>query len=292
MPSTVTRERTSRIGASDAAAILGVSSYKTPYEVWLEKTKRAKPEGDSQFTGIGKKLEPIILDHAEEELGSLDRDIFIPAPGGLPLGATLDAQVLSTGDVVEAKTSGMTKGAPVVGYWGEEGTDHIPQEYLVQTQLQMFCAGAEVAHVYALLGGWPVVKYLVRYDKELASILTEQLTQWWHTHIIGDIPPDASTVTPEILKRVIRQPESVIEIDQTATFRLRTIIDDLEMAKAKKKEIEEQAELLQGQLILALGDAEAAKLADGTQITYLESHRKGYTVQPKSYRTLRIKEAK
>jgi putative phage-type endonuclease len=292
MQSTVTRERTSRIGASDAAAILGVSSYKTPYEVWLEKTNRVEPWEGNDATSIGTALEPLLLDHAEQDLGDLQRNVFIPAPAGLPIGATLDAQVIATGDVVETKTSGMRKGAPVVGYWGEEGTDHIPQEYLVQTQLQMFCAGAEVAHVYALLGGWPVVKYLIRYDKELASILTEQLTQWWHAHIIGDVPPDASAVTPEILKRVIRQPESVIEIDQTATFRLRTIIDDLEMAKAKKKEIEEQVELLQGQLILALGDAEAAKLADGTQITYLESYRKGYTVQPKSYRTLRIKEAK
>lgn len=292
MQSTVTRERSSRIGASDAAAILGISSYRTPYEVWLEKTNRAKPEGDNRATSIGKRLEPVILDIAEEEMGGLQRNVFIPAPGGLPIGATLDAQVIATGDVIEAKTSGMLEGAPVVGYWGEQGTDHIPQEYLVQTQLQMLCAGVEVAHVYAMLGSFSVAKYLVRYDRELAEALTEQLAQWWTAHVICDVPPDASTVTPEILKRVIRKPASIIEIDQTATFRLRTIIDDLEMAKAKKKEVEEQIELMQGQLILALGDAEAANLADGTSITYMLTNRKGYTVEPKSYRTLRIKECK
>ena len=285
------RDRTKRIGASDAGAILGLSPYKKPYEVWLEKTNQVEPWEGNEATRAGQKLESLVLEEAELDLGDLAWDVFCPSPYGEPIAATLDAQVISTGDVVECKTSGMT-GGPVVGYWGEEGTDHIPEQYLVQTQIQMYCSGAELAHVYAYLGKAIKSVYQVRYDRQLAESIAETLAKWWEKHIVGGIAPDSTGALPDLLKRVRRQPEKIIEVGQESTFQLRSVIDDMAQAKDRRKEIEEQIELMQGKLILALGDAEAAKLADGTSITYMLTNRKVYTVEPKSYRTLRIKERK
>ena len=289
--SVTVRDRTKRIGASEAAAILGLSPYKNPYEVWLEKTGQVEPWKGNDATRAGQKLESLLLEEAEADLGDLAWDVFVPSPHGEPIAATLDAQVIATGNVVECKTSGMT-GGPVVGYWGEEGTDHIPEQYLVQTQIQMYCSGAEAAHVYAYLGKVIKSVYQVRYDHQLAASIAEILAKWWDKHIIGGEEPIAQGVTPELLKRLHRQPEKVVEIDQQSTSRLRSVISEMEEAKSLKKKLEDQIDAMQGQLILSLGDAEAAKLADGTSITYMLTNRKGYTVEPKSYRTLRIKEPK
>lgn len=36
--------RTEGVGGSDMSTILGLNTYTTPYELWLEKTGRQKPE--------------------------------------------------------------------------------------------------------------------------------------------------------------------------------------------------------------------------------------------------------
>ncbi|MFR7431835.1 MAG: YqaJ viral recombinase family protein [Bifidobacterium bifidum] len=36
--------RTEGVGGSDMSTILGFNTYKTPYELWLEKTGRQEPE--------------------------------------------------------------------------------------------------------------------------------------------------------------------------------------------------------------------------------------------------------
>ena len=45
--------RRNGIGGSDAAAVCGVSRYKSPVELWMEKTDRIKPTeaGDSALHG-------------------------------------------------------------------------------------------------------------------------------------------------------------------------------------------------------------------------------------------------
>lgn len=53
------------IGGSDVAAILGVSPFKTPHELWLQKTGRAPreevtPEQQKRFDR-GHRLEPVVL---------------------------------------------------------------------------------------------------------------------------------------------------------------------------------------------------------------------------------------
>ena len=52
------RERRSGIGGSDVAAILGLSRWKTAYQVWQEKTGRAAiDEGDNERLHFGNVLE-------------------------------------------------------------------------------------------------------------------------------------------------------------------------------------------------------------------------------------------
>ena len=48
------------IGASEAAAVLGLSRYKSPLEVYLEKIGELGPQDDSERMYWGRKLEAII----------------------------------------------------------------------------------------------------------------------------------------------------------------------------------------------------------------------------------------
>lgn len=279
-------ERQSRMGASDCAAALGLSPFCTEWELAGLKTGRIEPDkSDTKSTASGRGLEPYVIDVAESELGPLSRDQLVFAEHvDFPLASTLDAQVMVSGVPVEAKTTGIV--GPVYGEWGEIDSDVIPPYYLVQATIQMICTEAEFAHVYALIGGRGVVRYRVMQDAELASELTERLSRWWQRHVIEGVEPARTEAPPlEVIKRLRKTPSKTIELyDEDAVT-----VAEFENARALKLSAEKTCEAAQAKLLLLLGDAEAATLPDGRQVTYLSTTRKGYVVNESSYRTLRIK---
>src|SRR5690606_29202656 len=99
-------ERRKAIGASDVAAVLGVSPWATPWEVWAEKTGRLEPWSGNAATDLGTRLEPVIMDMAEAELGPIERSVRV-AHATLPLAVNLDGRTADGHLPVEAKTAGM-----------------------------------------------------------------------------------------------------------------------------------------------------------------------------------------
>ena len=63
-------DRTKGIGGSDAPVILGISPYKTPYQLWQEKTGKIDiPDEDSPVIRRGRTMEPIIANMYAEVTG-------------------------------------------------------------------------------------------------------------------------------------------------------------------------------------------------------------------------------
>lgn len=281
--------RHERLGASDAAAALGLSPFLSEWELAGLKTGRIEPDGkDTKPTRAGRLLEPTVLDVAEHELGELQRDVLVYAPHvDFPLASTLDGRVISSGVPVEAKTTGIE--GPVYGEWGDEGSDIVPSYYLVQAVVQMICTEADLVHLYALIGGRGFVRYRILRDEQVCAEVTERLARWWQRHVVERIEPTHSEPIPlEIVKRLRREPAKTVDLfaDDLLT------VWEYEQAKSDKSAAEKACEAAQAKLLLLLGDAEAASLPDGRQITYLESMRKGYVVADTRYRTLRIKKGK
>lgn len=279
-------ERRKAIGASDVAAILGCSPYRSAWDVWADKTGQLEPWEGNDATRIGTCLESGILDYAESKLGPLERNVRIPYIGG-PIVSTLDA-LTTEGVPVEAKTAGMT--GPLHGDWGDAMTDHVPEHYLLQVHTQLLCTEAEVGWLFALLSGRGIVQYEIRRSDDLCDALANELFQWWERHIVRGIEPSRERATMEVVKRLRRQPGRVVQIgaDESIYFLLST----RDMLQREAKDIKERLEETDKHLLLRLGDAEEGVLPDGRRITYHEQHRKGYTVQPSSYRVLRVTKAK
>lgn len=101
--------RNGGIGSSDAAAALGLSPYKSPLELWLEKTNRKPPTDLSQSEAVywGTVLEAIIANVYAERTGNKVRRInaVLQHPEHHHMLANLDRAVGSDG-VLEIKTAG------------------------------------------------------------------------------------------------------------------------------------------------------------------------------------------
>ena len=91
----------------------------------------------------------------------------------------------------------------------------------------------------------------------------------------------------EVMRRIKRVPEKVVSLDQRALL----AVEGWEKVKAQKRDIEKLADRVQAEMLALLGDAEAGVLPDGRLLTYQEQTRKGYTVEPCTYRVARIRKA-
>lgn len=278
-------ERKKAIGASDVAAILGVSPYSSAWDVWAIKTGRVDSWQGNEATKLGQLFEAPILDYAESQLGQLRRNVRI-VHDTLPVAATLDAQCVDTNRPVEAKTTGLV--GVVNPHFGEPGTDEVPDTYLVQVYAQLLCSKADLGYLYALIPGKGVVYYEIQRNDAVIDKLGNVLDAWWQKHIIGGEEPSREKASFEIVKRMRREASKEIELGETES----ELLSRIESARKKKSEAGKELVVAESQLLAAMGDAEIARFVDGRSVSYLQQTRKSYVVEESKFRVLRVRKAK
>lgn len=182
--------RRHHIGASDVAAMMGISTFRgrNARSLYLGKTDQLEPEKNpSAAITAGNLLEPVILDYAEGLFGKLNRNVIAPDPCGGPLSATLDGQVVTTGRPVEAKTSGIE--GPLHGHWGDRGTNAVPRGYFLQAMTQILCTGMDRCDLIALLGGRGFCEFVIWRDEELISTIKEIAEDFWTRYVVPKRDP-------------------------------------------------------------------------------------------------------
>ncbi len=281
------RQRQKHIGSSDMAAILGKDPWRSPYDVWLEKSGKLQPVAEAnQAMQAGLDLEPGVLTFSERELGPLLRNQYRSLPD-LYIGAHIDALVKDTKEPVEAKTAGIH--GPLAEEWGEPGTDQIPDRVIIQAHVHMMCvkdASVGVCYVAALIGGKGLCMYLVEKKAQLVDIIAERAVAFWEKNVMRDIPPDG-VASLGVAKLMRRMPDKVVEWQENSdAFRA---LCDMEAAKISASAADARVDKAQATVLSRLGDAEAARLPDGRLLTYMQQTRKGYTVPASTYRVLRVK---
>jgi len=112
-------DRTKGIGGSDVAAICGVSPWKTPLQIYLEKIGESAGSPDNPAMAYGRMVEPVILQWYEQYTG---QTVAVPGPLQHPRYPYLIAHLdgLTPDRVIEIKTARSSVD------WGNPGTDQIP----------------------------------------------------------------------------------------------------------------------------------------------------------------------
>ena len=143
------------IGGSDAAAILGLSPWKTNVQLWEEKTGRREDQDISDNPqvqyGVGCELhmrEMFKLDFPEFKVGHAEHAI-IAHPEFPYLQASLDGMITDTDGkrgVLEIKTALLNSATDRAKWSG-----YVPQPYFVQVLHYMLVTGADFAIIKARL---------------------------------------------------------------------------------------------------------------------------------------------
>lgn len=187
--------RRTGISGTDIGALLGLSEFRSPLDVYLDKTGRAEPVDLTPALKRGIYLEDGILRwYAAEVQPSLIRKCgTIQLKGEPRIMATPDAEAFlpDPTDPIGNERIGVEVKAPgphAESGWGEPGTDQVPQAYLAQAVFEMAVLDVERLDFAALLGGELRI-FPVKRNRRVEGQLIERALAFWHDHVEADKAP-------------------------------------------------------------------------------------------------------
>lgn len=259
--------RKSGLGGSDIAAVMGLLPWKSPLDVWGDKTRRSPDVVPTKPMRWGAKLEEVVAQEYSEVTGrTVHRVNAILRHPSLPLLGNIDRAVAAEGKkkgvafgrffsdrILECKTARSDWG------WGEPGTDEIPIYYVPQTQHYLGLTGVEFCDVAVLIAGSDFRIYTIKRDEELIESMWATCAQWWQDYVVADVPPPPRSADEVKQLWPSHSPGAVVlastEIEAAVTGLL-AVKGEIRNLKAKEKDLADM-------VTIAIGSAESLIRPDG-----------------------------
>ena len=185
------------IGGSDAAVVCGISRYRSPVELWMEKTNQMPDQEVGEAAYWGTQLEGLVRAEFTKRTGiQVEHRMELLRSDEHPfMQANLDGTCLHPDlgpCIFEAKTASAFK----AGEW----EDGIPDEYFLQVQHYMAVTGYGGCYIAALIGGNTFRWKFVHRDEELIAMLVQLEADFWQ-HVQSETPPplDGSNASARFL---------------------------------------------------------------------------------------------
>lgn len=239
------------IGGSDAAVIMGLNSYKSPYQLWMEKTGQVEPPdlSDNQYVYWGTKNEANIADWFQEETGKKVKRLGTLQSKEYPfMLANVDRTVIGENAGLEIKTAGVSQ----YRKWKD---DEIPDAYYCQCLHYMAVTGADYWYIAVLLGGneakW---KRIARNEEDIKALIEAEAGFWKLVETRTPPPVDGSDSCAAALSAQYKggDPNFSVVLQPSTDGVIESLENDNAIMDALKKQITEK----ENRLKALLGNAE------------------------------------
>lgn len=244
------KAREDGIGASEVAAVVGLSPWETPFSLWLRKTHQAPPLEETESMHMGHLLEPVVVQLWEEKTGwkavkASAKDIIYQDPEHPWRKVTPDRIAYEVDEngkknkvLLEIKTSAL-----------DFDPEDLPVYYLAQCQYQMHVTGIHVCYLCWLVNGRHFGYARLDYDQPFAEYLIKNIDEYYNDCVVGGKEPECISVSDFTIKG--SDPGTTIEADEKALAQLLSL-RTLNIAHAEREaEIEsykDSIKLFMGQM--------------------------------------------
>lgn len=300
--------RTKGVGASEAAAVCGLSQYETAFDVWARKTGRVANKESTPVMELGTYCEPFLFDHihSTHPISHRSPGLFRHKDHEIVL-ASPDA-ILEDGRGLETKvTSDLNKDI------GDE-PDALPGSWILQAQQQIaVCDLPAVVFAVAVLphgirdfllesvgatdaarviaksienGSVPVRTWTIdRHQKLIDGMIRTELKFW--QHVETDTPPEIDlnhARACEGVKAAYRNAVEGKEVD--LGDELHSLWQQRQHHKAVIKDAEAEVKKIDAQIYLSMQDAAVGTFPNGERVRKVlvnETFVPGFTRKASSY---------
>lgn len=246
------RKRTTYIGGSDSAGVLGKSRWDSPLKVWAEKTGLI-PEtdiADKMYVRVGKLLEDDVCELFTEEtakkLYRVNETLFHPKYDFI--GANLDRRVVGEDAIFEAKTCSAWKAKE---WQGEE----MPFEYILQCLHYLLVTGKQKCYLAVLIGNSDFKWKLIERNESVLKTMLDRYVSFWNDFILtGKMPIEVTKNDGATLDQLFPQAQNDKEI--ILGDDANQLVEALKAYEADERNLKGMIEQTKNELKLLLGDAE------------------------------------
>ncbi len=204
--------RSQYIGGSDAAAVVGMNSFSTPYSLWAEKTGRIPKFSGNLATEVGTFLEEFVARKFAEETGKKVRKCnysFLNSQYPFAI-ANIDREIVGEYAGLEIKT---TDSLNLKKFKNGE----YPENYYVQCVHYMAVTGKKRWYLAVLIGNKEFKWFTIERDEaEISALMGEEKVFW--ECVKNDTPPeiDGSKATTDSIKTIYAESNGESTIDLMA----------------------------------------------------------------------------
>ena len=242
------------LGASDAAVVLGISPYRSAFELWEQLTGRTSAPEETDRMARGKRFEALARAWVAERTGWRIVQVHrtIRDPRWPHLFCHLDGRFPGRHRTLQIKTR-----------WAN--FEDVPLHVQAQVQMEMALAHATEATV-AVMTFEDLFLHEVPFEPETAYPMLDRLEAWYVRHVVGDEPPiDDSDAYRRYLGATSPEGEA-----RDATSAEIELIDGIRLArKAAASAENEEAELKSRLMESMAGTSEL--LGQGFHLTWRRS---------------------
>lgn len=237
------------IGGSDIGAIIGVNKWKSPIDIYIDKTEGKKEEEFNRFAYFGQKLEKFVFE--EFQIRHKNMNCYT-VPYTIKRGvcvANVDGMIYDKDKdrygVLELKTTST--------YNKDEWTgDTVPQSYYAQVQHYLFVTGLSFAYIACLVGGNDYKEFYIERSLEDIDYIQEKATDFWKNHIEKRIPPvldGTEAYTKHLIEQSDMENEEVLELNG-----LNIKAEEIKALEEQIKSLEQQVELKKQEILLEMNN--------------------------------------
>ena len=260
------------LGGSDMSAVLGVNQWRSPLDVWLDKTSDTVTEQESEPMYWGTILEDIVAQEFSKRTGyKVRNNNFTLRSEQYPyLLANIDREIVGLDAGLECKTANAFKAEEWQG-------DNVPDAYYIQCQHYMAVTGKASWWIACLVGGNTFYYKEIKRNDEVIRAIIDTGREFWHLVETKTMPaPDDS----EALKKIYRQSNGKA-IELSAQYN-NVIVDYLKI-KEQLTELETQKRGIENLLKDALGENE--KGSCGEHVVSWKSSKPRETFDSKKFKS-------
>lgn len=258
------------IGGSDAAGIVGLSRWSSPYSVWADKTGRLPEKEDTEAMRLGRDLEDYVVKRWMEETGKKCRRLnALIYNKQYPFAhADIDREVIGENAGLECKT---TSDLDVRKYFGCE----FPEKYYAQCVHYMAVTGADRWYLAVLVFGRGFFCYCLErtpgIQAEIDNLMLAEHDFW--PYVESDTPPladDAQATTDALAAIYGGGADGVADLTGMSN-----LLAMREMTKQRIDNLKKELNGMDNKLKAMLGDCEVGETI-GWRVTWKPQERRTF----------------